>query len=95
MEVTDLDNNFIKESVEFSEPSFRMNFQNLLEVASESELQNSHFLLESHFETELQNSHFGMQKKELDFLLCYTVTSLFLCVLFERNGALFIALREG
>jgi len=57
LKVTDSDNNSIKESVEFSEPSFRMN---LLEVTSESELQNSHFLLEVTSESELQKSHFGM-----------------------------------
>ena len=56
-----------KESVEFSEPSFRTN---LVEVTSESELQNSHFLLEVTSESELQKSHFEMQRKELVFLFC-------------------------
>ena len=79
LEVTDSDNNSIKESVEFSEPSFRTNFQNLLEVTSESELQNLHFLLEVTSEFELQNSHFGMQRKEFDFLFC-VVVCCFCCV---------------
>ena len=42
LEVSDSDNNSIKESVEFSEPSFRTNFiESPLEVASDS-----HFSLE-------------------------------------------------
>ena len=80
LEVTDSDNNSIKEPVEFSEPSFRTNFQNLLEVTLESELQ-------------IFTSKTELQKKELDFLFC--VASLFLCILFERNEALFIAIWEG
>ena len=44
LEVPDSDNNSIKESVEFSEPSFRTNFAESLE--NRFELQNSHFLLE-------------------------------------------------
>ena len=44
MEVPDSDNNSIKESVEFSKPSFRTNFAESLE--NHFELQNSHFLLE-------------------------------------------------
>ena len=39
LEVTDSDNNSVKESIKFSEPSFRTNLQNLLEVTFESELQ--------------------------------------------------------
>ena len=73
LEVTDSDNNSIKKSVKFSEPSFRTNFQNLLEVTSESELQNFHFLLEITSESELQNSHFEMQRKEFNFLFCVVV----------------------
>ena len=46
LEVTDSDSNSLKEYVEFSEHFFRTNLQNLLEVTSESELQNFHFLLE-------------------------------------------------
>ena len=46
MEVTDLDNNSIKESVDFSEPSFRTNFTESLGSRFGIPLQNSHFLLE-------------------------------------------------
>ena len=81
-----------------------MNFQNLLEVASESVLQNSHFLLEvtsnpscriltSECRRRNSISFSVLLKKELDFLFC--VACLFLCVLFERNRALFIALWKG
>ena len=46
-EVPDSDNNSIKESVEFSESSFRMNFsESLLGAASETELLIFHFPLE-------------------------------------------------
>ena len=76
-EVTDSDNNSIKESIEFSEPSFRTN---LVEVTSETELQNSHFLLEVTSESELQKSHFEMQRKELVFLFCIaSVFCVFVC----------------
>ena len=48
LEVPDSDNNSIKESVEFSEPSFRTNFaESLLEVALETELLIFHFLWKS------------------------------------------------
>ena len=73
LEVTGSDNNSIKESVEFSEPSFRTN---MVEVTSECELQNSQFMFEVTSESELQKSHFEMQRKDLAFLLCF----LFLCM---------------
>ena len=47
----------LKESVEFSEPSFRMNFaESPLEVASETELRIFHFPFGSHFRTPLPSS---------------------------------------
>jgi len=73
LEVTDSVNNSIKESVEFSEPSFRTNLQNLLKVTSESELQNFHFPLEVTSESELQNFYFRMQKKERVLLFFFAV----------------------
>ena len=81
-EVPESDNNSIKESVEFSEPSFRMNFaESLLKVASETELQNPHLLSETgllifHF---LFGSHFKIERERgspSDFLL------LVCCVVF-------------
>ena len=58
LEVTYSNNNSIIESVEFFKPSFRRNLQNLLEITSESEL---------------QNFYFGMHKKELVLLFCVVV----------------------
>ena len=71
------DNNSIKESVKFSEPSFRTN---LVEVTSESELQNSHFLLEVTSESKLQKSHLGMQRKKIIFLFCIASVFCVLCI---------------
>ena len=55
LEVTDSDNNSIKESVEFSEPSFRMNF--LESLGSRLGIRVAEFPLSvgSHFETECRN----------------------------------------
>jgi len=77
LEVPDSDNNSLKESIEFSEPSFRTNLLNLLELTSESELQNFHILLEVTSESELQKSHFRIQRKELVFLFCMAVCCVF------------------
>ena len=84
-EVSDSDNNSIKESVEFSEPSFRTNFaESLLEVASKTELQNPHLLSE----TELLVSHFlfgspfkNEREREREDLLQKSEGRLSCCVL--------------
>ena len=80
LEVPDSDNNSTKESVEFSEPSFRTNFAESLG----SRFPISHFPLKvtSRQRERERRSHFRTQRVSW-------------CVLFERSGALFIALREG
>ena len=60
-EVTDSDNNSIEESVEFSDPLSEQILQNLLEVASETELQNSRFMLEV---TSSQREKISLQNAE-------------------------------
>ena len=76
LEVTDSDNNSIKESVEFSEPSFRRNLQNLLEVTSESELLN--------FTSEFVGSH--CRRKDCVVFLCCCVLK------WEKRSAIYSAL---
>ena len=73
LEVPDLDNNSIKESIEFSEPSFRTNFAESLE--NRFELQNSHFLLEV---TSSQREDLTSERRELISVV------VFCCVLFEN-----------
>ena len=84
LEVTDSDNNSIKESVEFSE----LFSERILEsVGSRFEIRVAEFslLVGSHFELELQRSHFRMQKKELVLLFCL------LCVKREKKSAIYSA----
>ena len=76
LKVTDSDNNSIKESVEFSEPSFRTNLQNLLEVTSESELEN--FTLES------VRSH--CKRKN-----CISLFFVVVCLKWEKMSAIYSA----
>ena len=85
LEVTDSDNNSIKDLLNFLSLLSERIFQNLLEVVSESELHNSHSLLEVTSEFECRNLTSE----------CRRLIVVVLCVLIERNGALFIALREG
>ena len=62
LEVSDSDNNSIKEYVEFSELSFRMNFaESLLEVALKTELLISHFPFGSHFKTERERERISFR----------------------------------
>ena len=76
-EVPDSDNNSIKESVEFSEPSFRMNFaESLLEVASETEFPTSRWKLlqdrtslQSQFRTQREPSE-RRERDEFLVLVC-------------------------
>ena len=82
LKVTDSDNNPIKESVDFSEPSFRTN------IATESEL-----LLHFHFGIRVAEEGRGREIRFYVVFLCFYV---FLCffVLKWKKRALFIALRE-
>ena len=85
LEVPDSDNNSTKESVKFFEPSFRTNFAESLGSRFGNRVTDFPLPVGNYFKTErerisLQNS----ERRELSW-----------CVLIERSGALFIALREG
>ena len=85
MEVPDSDNNSTKESVEFSEPSFRTNFAESLGSRFENRVTDFSLPVGSYFKTEREREREDLTSEHRESW----------CVLFERSGALFIALWEG